>query len=80
VQLKVLCMMIVMTVGCLAILCYVLVSKNLIVDQQLMHECLCTFILLLQQQHFQEDTYAVYYSILNKYAVQTVYSHSQTLS
>jgi len=63
--------------GCLAIL---LVSKNLIFDQRLMHECLCTFILLLQQQHFQEDTYAVYYTILNRYAAQTVYSHSQTLS
>jgi len=52
-QLEVLCMMIVMTVGCLAILRYVLVGKNLIFDQQLMHECLCTFI-LLQQQHFPE--------------------------
>jgi len=37
-------MMIVMTVGCLVMLHYVLVSKNLIFDQQLMDECFRTFI------------------------------------
>jgi len=58
-QLEVLCMMIVMTVGCLAILHYVLVGKNLIFDQQLMDECFCTFILLQQQQHFQEGKFTI---------------------